>query len=56
MRNGLPPTTTDSFVYEAAEHAEHIYGDEGIDGPPPMNALSRCTESIPADWTVATRV
>ena len=37
--NGLPATTMDSFVYEAAEHAEHIYGDEGIDGPPPYESF-----------------
>jgi len=35
LRNGLPPTTMDSFVYEAADQAEHIYGDEGVDGLPP---------------------
>jgi hypothetical protein len=35
VRNGLPPTRTDSFVYEAKENAEFIYGDEGIEGPPP---------------------
>jgi len=35
VRNGLPPCTMDSFVHEAYEHAEHIYGDEGTTGPPP---------------------
>ncbi|HEY9715131.1 MAG TPA: hypothetical protein V6C72_16795 [Chroococcales cyanobacterium] len=35
LRNGLPPTSTDSFVHEAAGQAEHIYGDEGDEGPPP---------------------
>jgi hypothetical protein len=29
LRNGLPPVTTDSFVYEAGGMAELIYGDEG---------------------------
>ncbi|HEY9758154.1 MAG TPA: hypothetical protein V6C97_23515 [Oculatellaceae cyanobacterium] len=29
VRNGLPPVTTDSFVYEAGGMAELIYGDEG---------------------------
>jgi hypothetical protein len=32
---GLPKVQTDSFVREAGAHAEHIYGDEGISGPPP---------------------
>jgi hypothetical protein len=31
----LPPTTTDSFVNNAAGSAELIYGDEGTDGLPP---------------------
>jgi hypothetical protein len=35
MRNGLPPTMMDSFVNEAMEHKEAIYGDEGTNGPPP---------------------
>jgi len=35
LRNGLPPVSMDSFVHEANEHAEHIYGDEGIYTPPP---------------------
>jgi len=35
LSNGLPPTTMDSFVYEAKDQAEHIYGDEGTDGLPP---------------------
>ncbi|HEY9713281.1 MAG TPA: hypothetical protein V6C72_07415 [Chroococcales cyanobacterium] len=35
MRNGLPPTSTDSFVYEAGGQAINIYGDEGdVDIPP----------------------
>ncbi len=29
VRNGLPPTTTDSFVRNAGAFAEQIYGDEG---------------------------
>jgi hypothetical protein len=41
MRNGLPAVSMDSFVYEAAEHAEHIYGDEGIDGPPPYECFEK---------------
>lgn len=35
-RNGLPPTTMDSFVRQAAGNAENIYGDEGHEGPPPF--------------------
>jgi len=35
MRNGLPPTNMDSFVWEAGEHAEHIYGDESTTSHPP---------------------
>jgi hypothetical protein len=35
MRNGLPATTTDSFVYQAAGQAELIYGDEGVYDIPP---------------------
>lgn len=31
----LPPTSLDSFVYEAGGMANLIYGDEGTDGPPP---------------------
>ncbi|HEY9774134.1 MAG TPA: hypothetical protein V6C81_10045 [Planktothrix sp.] len=30
----LPPTNLDSFVYESAENANNIYGDEGGDDPP----------------------
>jgi len=33
--NGLPPTSTDSFVYEAGGMAELIYGDEGTTDIPP---------------------
>ena len=34
----LPPTHLDSFVHHAllSGHAEHIYGDEGTNGPPPQ--------------------
>lgn len=41
LRNGLPPTTLDSFVYEAGAHAEHIYGDEGVNGPPPYMGFGK---------------
>lgn len=34
-RNGLPPTSLDSFVLNAGGSAEQIYGDEGTSGPPP---------------------
>lgn len=34
---GLPPTSTDSFVRQAAGQAENIYGDEGHEGPPPFS-------------------
>jgi hypothetical protein len=30
LTNGLPPTSMDSFVYEAGPNAEMIYGDESI--------------------------
>jgi len=36
LRNGLPPTSMDSFVYSAGGQAEEIYGDEGIWDIPPM--------------------
>jgi len=35
LRNGLPPTSMDSFVFEAGEDKEHIYGDEGVWDIPP---------------------
>lgn len=41
LRNGLPPTTLDSFVYEAGGHAEHIYGDEGVNGLPPYMGFGK---------------
>jgi hypothetical protein len=41
LKNGLPPTTMDSFVYEAGGHAEHIYGDEGVNGLPPYMGFSK---------------
>lgn len=34
---GLPPTSMDSFVRQAAGNAENIYGDEGHEGPPPFD-------------------
>lgn len=37
MRNGLPATTVDSFVYEARENRDKIYGDEGTYMPPMEN-------------------
>lgn len=40
-RNSLPPCTMDSFVFEAKEHAEHIYGDEGTEGPPPYFGFTK---------------
>jgi hypothetical protein len=40
MRNGLPATSMDSFVYEAAENAELIYGDEGVTDIPPYNEFT----------------
>jgi hypothetical protein len=43
MRNGLPPTTMDSFVYEAKEYAEFIYGDEGVDGIPPYFEFTKAS-------------
>lgn len=39
-RNGLPPTSTDSFVYEAGGMAELIYGDEGTGRIPPFFEFS----------------
>src|SRR5581483_5420114 len=35
LRNGLPPTSMDSFVNQAGEYKEYIYGDESHMGPPP---------------------
>ena len=35
-RNGLPPTRLDSFVKEAKENADAIYGDEGTCSYPPF--------------------
>jgi len=40
IRNGLPPTSMDSFVHEAAGSAENIYGDEGYMGPPPFDSFT----------------
>lgn len=36
LRNGLPPTTLDSFVRTAAGNADQIYGDEGVNDIPPF--------------------
>lgn len=41
IRNGLPPTVLDSFVKEAHERAEQIYGDEGINGAPPYAGFTQ---------------
>lgn len=35
MRNGLPPTSSDSFVLNAGADAELIYGDESVGRQPP---------------------
>jgi hypothetical protein len=40
VRNGLPPTSMDSFVHEAAGSACNIYGDEGFEGPPPFDSFT----------------
>lgn len=40
-RNGLPPTLTDSFVYEAGAHREHIFGDEGVYDIPPYEEFTK---------------
>jgi len=42
-RNGLPPTRLDSFVREAKENADAIYGDEGTWGPPPFFGFEKCS-------------
>lgn len=36
-KNGLPPTTMDSFVRQAAGNADLIYGDEGVVDIPPYD-------------------
>ncbi len=49
---GLPPTTLDSFVQQAGGQAFYIYGDEGTDGPPPLNGFepqNRINAGIQAD-------
>ncbi len=38
---GLPPTSTDSFVRQAGIHAEHIFGDESLEGPPPYQYFQK---------------
>ncbi len=40
-RNGLPPTTLDSFVLNAGGSAELIYGDEGAEGLPPYEEFTQ---------------
>ncbi len=40
VRNGLPPTSMDSFVLNAEGAAEAIYGDEGTDGLPPYDEFT----------------
>jgi hypothetical protein len=39
-RNGLPPTSLDSFVANAGGNAERIYGDEGIYSRPPYDEFT----------------
>lgn len=39
-RNGLPPTSLDSFVSNAGGNAERIYGDEGIASRPPYDEFT----------------
>ncbi len=41
MRNGLPPTNMDSFVYESGAKAWHIYGDEGVHSIPPFMEFTK---------------
>lgn len=41
MRNGLPPTNMDSFVYESGGKAWHIYGDEGVYSIPPFMEFTK---------------
>jgi len=41
FRNGLPPTQLDSFVLNAGRHAENIYGDESLSGPPPYECFTK---------------
>jgi len=40
MRNGLPATNMDSFVYEAGGSADLIYGDEGKWDIPPYDSFT----------------
>ncbi|CAN5144535.1 hypothetical protein BH11CYA1_BH11CYA1_38380 [soil metagenome] len=37
---GLPYATLDSFVYQAGSRKEEIYGDEGVNGLPPINGFN----------------
>jgi hypothetical protein len=55
--NGLPPTTMDSFVQQAAENAEFIYGDEGTMTIPPymgFDVSHRINSGILADSATLT--
>lgn len=38
---GLPPCTMDSFVHEAKNMAENIYGGESFFGPPPFDGFTQ---------------
>lgn len=44
----LPPTRLDSFVKESG-YADDIYGDEGTDGPPPLNNFRYIESGIKSD-------
>lgn len=37
---GLPPTNLDSFVHQAGTRREEIYGDEGVNGLPPIDGFN----------------
>lgn len=45
LRNGLPPTVMDSFVTNAAENADMIYGDEGGSASEPSGAKAEKSQS-----------
>ena len=42
----LPPTVLDSFVQNAGGQAFQIYGDEGTNGPPPLNNFNYINDGI----------
>jgi hypothetical protein len=44
----LPPTRLDSFVKESG-YADDIYGDEGTEGPPPLNNFKYIESGIKSD-------